>query len=78
MAIHSVLAKSITPLSFPIKIGLVQPNSRIEAAIAEICAAEWVRALLANGINWPIWHCTTLNFVNLSMFVLVNVSFSFL
>jgi hypothetical protein len=33
------------------RIGLVQPNSRMEAAISATCRSEWVRAFLANGIS---------------------------
>ena len=38
---------AITPSSPSTRIGLVQPNARIEAAISATCASECVRAFLA-------------------------------
>jgi hypothetical protein len=38
---------------------LVQPHSRIEAAIARICASLWVRALRAYGITLSIGQRST-------------------
>jgi hypothetical protein len=42
---------AITPRSPSTRIGLVKPNSRIEAAICATCASEWVRAFRAYGIS---------------------------
>ena len=36
-----------------IRIGLVKPNSRIEAAICSSCRFGWVRALRGSGIRLP-------------------------
>src|SRR5215213_11918884 len=39
--------------------GLVQPHSRMEAAIWPICASLWVRALRAYGTKRPMGHRST-------------------
>ena len=39
--------------SASIRIGLVKPNARIEAAICSSCRFGWVRALRGSGIRLP-------------------------
>ena len=41
------------PRSPSTRIGLVKPNSRIDAAICATWASEWVRALRAYGTSRP-------------------------
>src|SRR3981081_299497 len=63
----SFLAPSTRPwpammLPFSVtRIGLVQPHSRIEAAIWLTCSSLWVRALRAYGISFEMGQRSTLS-----------------
>jgi hypothetical protein len=46
-AASSLPCPAMIPLSPSTRIGLVKPNSRMDAAISATCSSLWVRAFLA-------------------------------
>ena len=49
--------------SAPARIGFVQPNSAMDAAIWATCSSLCVRAFRAKGISFSTGHVTTCRFV---------------